>query len=307
VSETVISALGLRKSYGELEAVSGIDLEVARGEVFAFLGPNGAGKTTTTEILEGYRPRSAGEVSVLGVDPAEPSREWRERIGIVLQQCRLRGELTVHETLELYAGYYRAPRSIDETVAQVGLQGKADTRAGRLSGGQLRRLDVGVALIGDPDLLFLDEPTTGFDPSARRHAWDVIDGLSELGKTVFLTAHFMAEAQRLADRGASIAGGRGGAQGRPEELGDREHQPARISFRLPAGVVAGELPLRWSAEDAGQITIETPTPIEALNALTGWALERSLDLQGLEVRRPSLEDIYLDYIDNGSGGPEVGS
>jgi ABC-2 type transport system ATP-binding protein len=208
----------------------------------------------------------------------------------------------VHETLELYAGYYRAPRSIDETIAQVGLQGKAGTRAGRLSGGQLRRLDVGVALIGDPDLLFLDEPTTGFDPSARRQAWDVIEGLSELGKTVFLTTHYMDEAQRLADRVAIIAGGRIVAQGRPEELGDREGRPARISFRLPVGVAADELPLRGSTDDEGQIAIETQTPVEALNELTGWALERSLDLEGLEVRRPSLEDIYLDFTENGSDG-----
>ncbi len=242
MSEPVIVVSGLRKSYGEFEAVRGIELEVRAGEVFAFLGPNGAGKTTTVEILEGYRDRSAGEVSVLGADPGTAGREWRERIGIVLQQCRMRPELTVRETLDLYAGYYREPLPVERTIDHVGLGERADTRAGALSGGQLRRLDVGVALIGDPDLLFLDEPTTGFDPSARRQAWDVIAGLRDLGKTVFLTTHYMDEAQRLADRVAIIARGAIVAEGRPDELGDRERRPATISFRLPAGVSASELP-----------------------------------------------------------------
>ena len=213
VSEPVISVTGLRKSYGDFEAVRGLDLEVRSGEVFAFLGPNGAGKTTTAEILEGYRDRSAGSVTVLGEDPSRPDREWRERIGIVLQQCRMRPELTVRETLQLYAGYYREPLAVDATIAHVGLAEKAETRAGRLSGGQLRRLDVGVALIGDPDLLFLDEPTTGFDPSARRQAWGVIAGLRDLGKTVFLTTHYMDEAEALADRVAIIARGRSSPPG----------------------------------------------------------------------------------------------
>jgi ABC-2 type transport system ATP-binding protein len=294
VSEPVISVSGLRKSYGELEAVCGIDLEVERGEVFAFLGPNGAGKTTTTEVLEGYRARSAGEVSVLGVDPGRPTREWRQRIGIVLQQCRMRPELTVRETLELYAGYYRAPREISATIDQVGLGEKADVRARALSGGQLRRLDVGVALIGDPDLLFLDEPTTGFDPSARRQAWEVIAGLRELGKTVFLTTHYMDEAQRLADRVAIIAGGRIVAEGPPDGLGDRESRPASVSFQLPPGTAAGELPIEVVVGEDGEASLHTSTPVEALHRLTGWALERSVELGGLEVRRPSLEDIYLE-------------
>ena len=223
------SISGLRKSYGDLEAVRGIDLEVERGEVFAFLGPNGAGKTTTVEILEGYRERTGGEVQVLGEDPESAGRAWRERIGIVLQSCSLDPYLTVRESLELYAGYYRRPRPVEETIALVGLEEKADDRAGKLSGGQQRRLDVGIALVGDPELLFLDEPTTGFDPSARRQAWDVIAGLRDLGKTVFLTTHYMDEAQRLADRVAIIAAGEIVAHGTPEDLGDRESQPRRRS------------------------------------------------------------------------------
>jgi ABC-2 type transport system ATP-binding protein len=296
MSAPAISVEGLRKSYGEFEAVRGIDLEVRCGEVFAFLGPNGAGKTTTAEVLEGYRGRSSGAVSVLGVDPASPTRDWRERIGIVLQQCRMRPELTVRETLALYAGYYRNPLRVDETIEHVGLGHKADARAGALSGGQLRRLDVGVALIGDPELLFLDEPTTGFDPSARRQAWDVIANLKQLGKSVFLTTHYMDEAQRLADRVAIIAAGRIVAQGRPDELGDRERRPASITFRVAGNGGAPELPpgLDASAGADGALEITTSEPVEALNALTGWALERSLELEGLEVRRPSLEDIYLE-------------
>jgi ABC-2 type transport system ATP-binding protein len=294
MSDIAIAVSGLRKTYDQFEAVRGIDLRVDRGEVFAFLGPNGAGKTTTAEILEGYRPRTDGEVTVLGVDPAAPTRAWRERIGIVLQQCRMRPELTVRETLELYAGYYREPRSVAETIALVGLAGKTDERNGRLSGGQQRRLDVGVALIGDPDLLFLDEPTTGFDPSARRQAWDVIAGLRALGKTVFLTTHYMDEAQRLADRVAIIAEGRIVAEGRPDEIGDREERPATIAFRLNGHADLPELGDASTRDPDGNIVITTAAPVEALHRLTGWALERGLDLEGLEVSRPNLEDIYLE-------------
>jgi ABC-2 type transport system ATP-binding protein len=307
MGETVISVSGLRKSYGDVEAVRGIDLEVERGQVFAFLGPNGAGKTTTVEVLEGYRRRSAGRAEVLGVDPASPTRQWRERIGIVLQQCRMRPELTVRETLELYAGYYRAPLGVAETIDHVGLGENADVRAGSLSGGQLRRLDVGVALVGDPELLFLDEPTTGFDPSARRQAWDVIAGLRGLGKTVFLTTHYMDEAQRLADRAAIIASGRIVAEGRPDELGDRDSQPARISFRLPAGTDRSMLPpgIGELAEGGdGAIAISSATPVESVNRLTGWALERSIALQNFEVRRPSLEDVYLELTAGGGRARE---
>jgi len=306
VSEPVISVTGLRKSYGDFEAVRGLDLEVQSGEVFAFLGPNGAGKTTTTEILEGYRERSAGTVSVLGRDPGEADGEWREQIGIVLQQCRMRPELTVRETLELYGGYYRAPLSVSETIAHVGLAEKAETRAGRLSWGQLRRLDVGVALIGAPDLLFLDEPTTGFDPSARRQAWDVIAGLRELGKTVFLTTHYMDEAQRLADRGAIIAGGRIVAEGRPDELGARDERPAEISFRLPEGVGPDEIPgeLSFESRPEGIVVCRSRAAVADLHRITGWALDRGIELDSLEVHRPTLEDMYLELTAGTEGEAE---
>jgi ABC-2 type transport system ATP-binding protein len=274
----VISISGLRMRYGETEAVRGVDLEVTAGEVFAFLGPNGAGKTTTVEILEGYRRRTGGEVRVLGEDPQRAGREWRERIGIVLQSGRLDPYLTVRESLALYAGYYSAPRPIEEVIGLVGLEGKAEERASRLSGGQQRRLDVGMALVGDPELLFLDEPTTGFDPSARRQFWDVIAGLRELGKTVFLTTHYMEEAQRLADRVTIIAAGEIVARGTPGDLGGREGGATTISYR----------------SGGREVAVETTTPVQTLHRLTGEALERGEDLEGLEVRRPSLEDVYLE-------------
>ncbi len=293
----MISIRGLRKSYGEFDAVRGIELDVRAGEIFAFLGPNGAGKTTTVEILEGYRKRSGGEVRVLGEDPESAGRAWRERIGIVLQSCNLDPYLTVRESLGLYAGYYTAPRPVDEVIELVGLEGKADARARSLSGGQQRRLDVGMALVGDPDLLFLDEPTTGFDPSARRQAWDVIAGLRDLGKTVFLTTHYMDEAQRLADRVTIIARGEIVATGTPEDLGDRESQPAKISFRLPHGVDAGEVPGDGAVGEDGEISLNTTSPVGLLNELTGWALARDVELEGLEVTRPTLEDIYLELTE----------
>ena len=265
-------------SYGETEAVRGIDLEVRQGEIFAFLGPNGAGKTSTVEILEGYRRRTGGEVSVLGEDPAHAGSAWRDRIGIVLQSNSLDPYLTVCESLELYAGYFSHPRSVEETIALIGLEGKADDRARKLSGGQQRRLDVGMALVGDPELLFLDEPTTGFDPSARRQFWEVIAGLRELGKTVFLTTHYMDEAQRLADRVTIIAAGRVVARGTPADLGARD---------------GGATTIRYRAEGR-EVALETTDPVKALHELTGAALARGEELEGLEVTRPTLEDVYLE-------------
>jgi ABC-2 type transport system ATP-binding protein len=292
--ESVISVSGLRKSYGELEAVRGIDLEVARGEIFAFLGPNGAGKTTTVEVLEGYRSRTAGTVEVLGEDPGRVDRGWRERIGIVLQDSNMHPELSVRESLELFAGYYRRPRHVEDTIALVGLAEKGDERVARLSGGQRRRLDVALALIGDPELLFLDEPTTGFDPSARRRAWSVVRNLRDLGKTVFLTTHYMEEAQALADRVAIIAGGVIVAHGSPAELAGRD-AVTRITFTLPPGIAAGDLPQALvTSVGNGHVSIQADDPVPLLHQLTSWALERRVPLAGLEVRRPSLEDVYLE-------------
>jgi ABC-2 type transport system ATP-binding protein len=295
VPDSAISVRGLRKSYGAKEAVRGLDLDVSHGEVFAFLGPNGAGKTTTVEILEGYRERDSGEVSVLGTDPAEADRDWRERIGIVLQQCDLQPLLTVRETLDLYAGYYSRPRPVNETIELVGLAEQADARAGRLSGGQQRRLDVAIALIGNPELLFLDEPTTGFDPSARRQAWDVIVSLRKLGKTIFLTTHYMDEAQSLADRVAIISEGLIVAAGTPEELGRQVDLRTEIRFRLPEGADAAALPPAFAVAEveAGTVLLRSAEPIRDLQELTSWALESGTGLTGLEVGSPSFEDVYL--------------
>ncbi len=295
--EPVISVRGLRKSYGDQEAVRGIDLEIHRGEIFAFLGPNGAGKTTTVEIMEGFREAGDGEVEVLGTDPWRAHSSWRERIGIVLQESAPEPGLTVRECLELYAGYYPAPRSVQETLGLVDLSRQAEERATTLSGGQRRRLDVALALIGDPELIFLDEPTTGFDPSARRAAWEVIGGLRDLGKTVFLTTHYMEEAERLADRIAVIAAGEIVAEGTPQTLGGRRQAAAQITFALPAGTAAADIPPTLSDRvhaELGQPVRLTSDSITAdLHALSGWALERGIELDDLEVRRPTLEDVYL--------------
>lgn len=301
MSDSVISVRGLRKSYDELEAVRGIDLEVFPEEIFAVLGPNGAGKTTTVEILEGYRDRDGGEVSVLGVDPAAPTPAWRERIGIVLQSTTLEPALTVRESLQQYAGYYRDPRDVDEVIGLVGLEEQGEVRARKLSGGQQRRLDVGIALVGDPDLLFLDEPTTGFDPSARRQAWEMVAGLRELGKTVLLTTHYMEEAQFLADRVAIVSAGEIVALDTPENLGDRRRLPTTITFAVASGTdlpgvgTSGRPEISGPAEDGlVAVTLSTHEPVADLNRLTAWALEAKIELEQLEVRRPSLEDVYLE-------------
>jgi len=296
--ERVIDVRGLRKSYGSFEAVKGIDLHVDRGEVFALLGPNGAGKTTTTEILEGYRSRSSGDVSVLGFDPAGRDESFRRRIGIVLQSTGIDPFLTVRETIAMYSGYYPSPRDADEVIEVVGLWEKRDTRVLKLSGGQQRRLDVAIALAGDPELLFLDEPTTGFDPNARRNAWGMIRNLTELGKTVFLTTHFMDEAQVLANRVAVIARGEIVAEGPPSSLAGRDHMLARIAFGLSAGTAGPGLGEEPATDGRWEIRAEDPT--EPLHALTGWAIDRGVRLDALEVTRPTLEDVYLDL----TGGEE---
>ena len=294
--EVVISVRGLRMAYGDFEAVRGIDLEIRHGEIFAFLGPNGAGKTTTVEILEGYRARSAGDVSVLGEDPGRADRDWRARVGVVLQESQVEPELTVRECLQLYAGYYPSPRAVDETIALVELAEKADARCGHLSGGQQRRVDVALALIGDPDLVFLDEPTTGFDPSARRAAWEVIEGLRRLGKTIFLTTHYMEEAEYLADRIAVLAVGQIVSEGTPQTLGGRDRGGSEIRFALPTGTERAQLPdgLGPNTEHAGrQVLVRTAEPVRALHVLSEWALAHGYRLDDISVGRPTLEEIYL--------------
>ncbi len=299
MNERVIEVRGLAKSYGNVEAVRGIDLHVERGEVFALLGPNGAGKTTTTEILEGFRTKTAGEVSVLGHDPAHGGRALKERIGVVLQSTGVDPFLTVHETVDLYAGYYPRPRDVDEVIDVVGLAEKRDARVAKLSGGQQRRLDVAIALAGDPDLLFLDEPTTGFDPSARRNAWEVVKSLVALGKTVFLTTHFMDEAQVLADRVAVIARGAIVAEGPPGTLAGRDRMRATIRFRAPSGVPG--VPDRGQVRGAdGVDVLKVDDPTTTAHQIAGWAVEHGFTFEVFEVSQPSLEDVYLDL----TGGEE---
>jgi ABC-2 type transport system ATP-binding protein len=294
----------LRKSYGEVEAVRGVNFEVARGEVFCLLGPNGAGKTTTVEILEGYRRRSAGQATVLGMDPAQGQRELRERVGIVLQQCGVQSNLTVTELLEMYGRYHTRRRPVDELIELVELGEKRHVRAQALSGGQRRRLDLALALVGDPDLIFLDEPTTGFDPGARRQAWSTIRSLCDLGKTVFLTTHYMDEAQHLANRVAVMNAGQIIAMGRPEELGGRDLRPAEIRFTLPADWSLGDLPdvpcERRTLED-DRVLVLTKQPVVAAQRITTWALDHDVDLGHFSISQPTLEDIYLELT--GPAGP----
>jgi ABC-2 type transport system ATP-binding protein len=274
-----ISVRGLQKAYGDLAAVRGIDFDIEEGEVFGLLGPNGAGKTTTVEILEGYRRRDAGEVTVLGHDPQDPGPEFRERIGVVLQQSELWPNLTVRETHRVFAGYYREPRDIDEVIDLVGLTEKRDARVKTLSGGQKRRLDLGVALVGDPDLVFLDEPTTGFDPAARRAAWEMIRSLRSLGKTVLLTTHYLDEAEQLADRVAVLRDGEIAIIGTPRELTSADLE-VEIRYR----------------RNGEEVVVRTSEPTRVLHELTGEALERGEELERLEVRRPSLEEVYLALV-----------
>jgi ABC-2 type transport system ATP-binding protein len=272
-----ITVNDLRKSYGPHEALAGITFEIEHGEVFGLLGPNGAGKTTTVEILEGYRARDGGGVAVLGVDPQHADASWRERIGVVLQSSAMYATLTVREHVSLFAGYFEAPRDVDEVIALVGLDEKRDARVKTLSGGQQRRLDLALGLVGDPEILFLDEPTTGFDPAARRAAWDMIRSLRELGKTVLLTTHYLDEAEQLSDRVALLRRGHIVALGKPSELRGES--------------VATEI--RYG-RDGQEVLIETHEPTRALHELTGQALEEGRELEDLQVRRRTLEEIYLE-------------
>jgi ABC-2 type transport system ATP-binding protein len=303
-ADVAISVRGLAKSYGSFEALRGIDLEVRRGEVLALLGPNGAGKTTAVEILEGYRARDAGEVSVLGHDPARRDRSLRSRVGIVLQECAVDPYLTVSEVLTQRSHLYEAPRPVDEVVALVGLGEKARSRVKVLSGGQQRRLDLGLALVGDPELIFLDEPTTGFDPSARREAWDVVRDLCAEGRTVVLTTHYMDEAQALADTVVVLAAGRVVATGPPDTLGGRDHGVSTVRFHLPGGVAVADLPLPVGITPevrGGVVEFVVAEPTAVLHDLTRWALDRGEGLVGLSVERPTLEDVYLALT--GGDGP----
>jgi ABC-2 type transport system ATP-binding protein len=276
VPAAAISVHGLRKSYGDYEAVRGISFDIPEGEVFGLLGPNGAGKTTTIEILEGYRPRDAGEVDVMGFDPGRAGPAFRQRIGVVLQQSQLWPTITVAETHRMFAGYYDRPRDVDEVIKLVGLEEKRDARVKTLSGGQKRRLDLGVALVGDPDLVFLDEPTTGFDPAARRAAWDMIRALRSLGKTILLTTHYLDEAEQLADRVAVLREGQIIREGTPAELTGGTNE-TEVRYR----------------QDGHEVVIHTTEPTRLLQELTAAALAEGREVEGLQVRRPTLEDVYL--------------
>ncbi|MGE5827901.1 MAG: ABC transporter ATP-binding protein [Micromonosporaceae bacterium] len=299
--ETVVHVRGLVKSYGGVRAVAGVDLDIARGEVFAILGPNGAGKTTIVEILEGYRRRDAGEVTVLGLDPGRQRAQLKRHIGIVLQSTGVDRYLTVAETIAMYSGYYRDPRPVGEVIELVGLVEKRNSRVVKLSGGQQRRLDVAIALAGNPDLLFLDEPTTGFDPSARHEAWQVVKNLTALGKTVLLTTHYMAEAQHRADRVAVIARGRIVAEGAPASLAGRDAARAWVTFSVGPGVAP---PPEFGGEPSpeGVVRFAPDDLTQGLHRLTGWAIDHGVTLADLQIQRPSLEDVYLELTTDEATG-----
>jgi ABC-2 type transport system ATP-binding protein len=290
-----VSVKGLRKSYGAVHAVNDVSFDVERGEVFALLGPNGAGKTTTIEILEGFRSRDSGSVEVLGVDPGDRSslRWLRDRLGVVLQELAVEPYLSVRQVLSRNAGYYPAPRPVSEVIEMIGLTEKANARVKTLSGGQQRRLDVGLGIIGNPAVLILDEPTTGLDPGARRTSWELVRRLAAEGTTVILTTHYMDEAEALAGRVAVISGGKIVASGPPSSLGGRDTSAATIRFALPAGVDPGELPVPATTAADGTAEVRTTQEVKTLGALTAWAQQRGVDLAGLTVTRTGLEDVYL--------------
>jgi ABC-2 type transport system ATP-binding protein len=302
-----LEASGLGKRYGKRWALENCSFELPTGSIAGLVGPNGAGKTTVVEILEGYRMRDGGDVQVLGIDPAGGERPLREQVGIVLQQCGVQDELTVAELIEMYGRYYTRRRPVDELVELVDLGDKRDVRAKKLSGGQRRRLDLALALVGDPELVFLDEPTTGFDPAARRGAWSTVQSLCDLGKTVFLTTHYMDEAQFLANRVAVMNAGEIIASGRPDELGGRDLRPAEIRFRLPGAWSLGDIPeIPGNRSISGDsVLVVTREPVLAAQRITSWALEREVELGHFSVTQPTLEDIYLELTGSGSAGQQV--
>jgi ABC-2 type transport system ATP-binding protein len=293
---SAIEVSQLVKTYGRLQAVDGIDLAIDTGEVFALLGPNGAGKTTAVEIMEGHRERTSGSVRVLGFDPATGGRDFRERIGIVLQESAVEPELTVSEVIDVYGDVFPKRRPTGELIELVGLEAKSTSRVKTLSGGQQRRLELALGLVGDPDLVFLDEPTTGFDPSARRQAWSIVDNLASLGKTILLTTHYMDEAQHLADRIAVISAGSIVAEGTPDTLGGRQQAEATVKFTLPPGTSASDLPVQPVSAMDGRVLFSTIEPTRLLNELTSWAIGRGVELESLAVERPTLEDVYLQLV-----------
>ena len=305
---SAVRVSGLSKLYGGIPVVDDLSFTIEPGEIFALLGPNGAGKTTAVEILEGHRRPDGGTVEVLGFDPQTGGREFRERIGIVLQEAGFDEDFTVAELVRLYRGMYPRRLGVDAVIGQVGLTDKKNARVKTLSGGQRRRLDLALGLVGDPELLFLDEPTTGFDPSARRRAWELVEGLRDLGKTVLLTTHYLDEAEHLADRVAVIVRGRLVALGTPADLA-AEQQAAVVRFRLPDGVGIGELPPLGAGpvREGTEWEVATDHPAAVLHTLTGWALERGSELPELSVRRPSLEDAYLALIAGAGDGEDASS